>query len=1235
MQQANRRSAQQRITSRTGRGVQPGGGAGQIDHATPLRWPAAAAVGLLVTPLLCSTAPAQWGWVGGQLGAAAADPAVQAAKRLDRLESDLQQTGSLGLQQPSVWGEARLTSHRQEVERQLQRRLGSFQESWQAGLRYSDAASVGLMLSVAAADSAVASGPVAVPAAGSVVQPSPAAASGGVASSGWLDGWEGPQIEPVVHNRQLDRYLSALNELRRINEGDDIADSPGYALNLVRLPVSLLPGKRTQEGYGAQVSLTVQPLLDPDLLARTFRRLVIREVVDQFALLAVRFGEPQPELARRQLELMRQADRQATVITERLRELVEQQLAEQIEPPPLEQPPAGWPVPGDWPTRSATDRDSGELLPSPWPPEAGWIELREQLANHRNYFHHRFRQLALLALLSDEPRLSQQLGPHSRGWRYRWSGPDGEFELELEYRHLQQVVWQLLESPRASLPAALWYRAALDGVAGGHAQRWELAIPLRRDPAVSGNRYRLPVAIETEQLESELLRLWPGPSESGRLRPSDWQASGWPRLRWYLEGLLGINQDEGKLSAILQQASWQLGESLPGWLPEPSVPTSLRSARQPLPPSMLLEVVGTENVLLLIDYLNRGLGQPVGADAAATPPAPAADRWLAAAGRYLEEELQGAYAWLDRPESAGVWELAGPELERAIAHQDWRQVEAIRQAFFSQSQFGMGGSVVESCGWLILVHACGLRQQLAVQMQRELGGLSAEQLCGLHWPHPPAAAAEAFAQYVLRRWPVQVFALDPVSQEQNIAEGAFSRRQLQLALAVSVARGGTTPAAAADYLRRWESELQTVSLNPTAIGFAHGSQTFGWRFYPRLQPPPTSGWLQTAAQTFTGPPTVSRKLRSLRLEPGVRECSAVILVPSFVEQLQLSGQGHWFSLANPQQRLPSNQQAAQLQRQWQQLGEELQRCAGGGPRLLGGVLTRHQQLGEQLPWQHLVVRLPNDCVAAGSELFADRATDLAPQLRGWFGAQEIVPHRPTHLFLVGTGLSVHQTRILCHGESLPYRLISRQVCEVEIPAGLIDSHSRPADGWVTIQLATPYGVSSPLRVPVAASQHRSADLMWHTPRLIVRRRGLSEGAGGSRPVEAKGTLWLPAESLAWTASQAGLAEQLDLELKLLVRDGYGEWGIGPPLGVKARWLADPGLYRLTDDQRPKLVAWLESALPLLAGRELSGESAAAGGPLRESGLGATGGLSLVATLTGGGIGTREVLGSIPVLLAED
>jgi len=81
-------------------------------------------------------------------------------------------------------------------------------------------------------------------------------------------------IKPVLELDQRSRYLQHLHELRRINEGDDTSDSPGYSLNLVRIPVSMLPGKLTRTGFGAEITVTATPFLSDDLLPTTFRNLV-------------------------------------------------------------------------------------------------------------------------------------------------------------------------------------------------------------------------------------------------------------------------------------------------------------------------------------------------------------------------------------------------------------------------------------------------------------------------------------------------------------------------------------------------------------------------------------------------------------------------------------------------------------------------------------------------------------------------------------------------------------------------------------------------------------------------------------------------------------------------------------------------------------------------------------------------------------------------------------------------
>ena len=91
-------------------------------------------------------------------------------------------------------------------------------------------------------------------------------------------------LEPTIYLDQMKRYLDHLNELRRINNGDDTADSPGYALHMVRIPVSLLPGQRTSKGYGAEISVTIKPVLGEELLPTTFRDLVANDIEDRLAL---------------------------------------------------------------------------------------------------------------------------------------------------------------------------------------------------------------------------------------------------------------------------------------------------------------------------------------------------------------------------------------------------------------------------------------------------------------------------------------------------------------------------------------------------------------------------------------------------------------------------------------------------------------------------------------------------------------------------------------------------------------------------------------------------------------------------------------------------------------------------------------------------------------------------------------------------------------------------------------
>jgi hypothetical protein len=226
------------------------------------------------------------------------------ADEIDWLQAHINAYGSIVAKHPDVWGQNRLTRARYEYEEQLRDKLGTFQELSNASLRRSDQAFLGLALAlsdtpattgrgtsttkpadVTASVTNLISNPVGGGTPGEMVitRTPPFAATAQPFADFGLANSNAVSLEPTIHLDHLSRYLNHLHELRRINEGDDIADSPGYALNLVRIPVSITPGQHTQAGHGAEITVTADPQLGDELLPITFRTLVINDLVDMLA----------------------------------------------------------------------------------------------------------------------------------------------------------------------------------------------------------------------------------------------------------------------------------------------------------------------------------------------------------------------------------------------------------------------------------------------------------------------------------------------------------------------------------------------------------------------------------------------------------------------------------------------------------------------------------------------------------------------------------------------------------------------------------------------------------------------------------------------------------------------------------------------------------------------------------------------------------------------------------------
>jgi len=847
------------------------------------------------------------------------DPCVdELAARLEWIEHRIDTHGSIVAKQPDVWGQSRLTRHRYEYEAQLHRQLGRFEERAHAAIRRSDQQYLGMALALQAAAGRRRRGDdvVAVPEASVVNQIGDLLPSGneGLGRDGQLvisrsapfsqPGLPGafPEepigLEPTLHLDHLSRYLQHLQALRRVNEGDDSADAPGYALNLIRLPVSILPGSLTRRGYGAEITLSVAPQLDDNLLPRTFRNLVINDLVDTIA----------PALV-----------------------------------------------------HCINDADCLQ-----------WAQTIEQ-ARQGN----------------------------SR----------------------QSIVPQ----------------------------------------------QRIMAAIES------------------------------------------------------------LGDRLPAIAPAPPPVTKSRRARLPLPGSQLADVAGVGPLARLIVATHTALaGHPVSR--------PCIE--LTDVRAFLTSELEAACDFLAVPAQQEIWqELAGWQLADLIRGRQIAAVDAIRCHAFRR--FGAADladstppasattdhdaccspepaatppcrTTTAALAWAILVESALLDARLAADIAATTpGGSGLPCLAGPFFgPTPSAEARAVFADYVQRRWPIRVFALDPVIDEQNVEESFARRREAQIAMAVAFASGRTSAQALNRATRRLELDMATVSLNRTAVGFTHGADTFGWRFAPRVQPPPTrtgiGGWAETLCGTSSDADLASRCL-----EPGIRECTAVIVMPSFIPRLSFDVHTNWFALAHPKDTEPDLHDTVKLARAVAAVRESAVACQACQHRyadgLLAQLLRRADQLEQELSLQTLAAKVPLENTAGGFELFDAGITDLAAELTGWYGAPGIDPQATTTLFLTGEGFSIHDTRLIAGGRPLSFRLLSREVMEVSIPPSvqpLAQTSCRVAtagDGpeplplpspasaersattaatplcttvcngrkLVDFHLATPYGVSSHLLVPVA------------------------------------------------------------------------------------------------------------------------------------------------------------------------
>jgi len=928
-----------------------------------------------------------------------ADPTIKSlACDLDHLERHIDWFGSVTAKVPDVWGQARLTQYREEFEKTMSEELENFKIAINGSESRSDqvffASATALSMAAQPKPPVIGSVSTLVPSQQSTTVLAPVPTGGASLTQTTpkssappvkpLDidnpsnlisdtdkvinrtdakvtqlGFQGVgtgviSIEPTEYLAQKKRYVDFLNQIRRENEGDDTADSPGYSLNLVRIPVSVLPGKRTDVGFGAEITMTLSPILGEDLLPMTMRNLLVNDIQTQlgFALTQALNTTPQVE------------------------------------------------------SLFTTD-----------------FEL----------FVHAIARLTDYTVLKDHTRL------------YTFANKLNDDT-------------ELAKSIRAALSKYATdkdLRAYLEGSAPNG-----LNITLPPRPPQSPPACCPPGTVPVP----------PAPASAGaKSSPTNYKMS----LRAALPG------------SVLTQLQFPL----------PSLPfANGLDNRTAFPESQMFDIYGTEALFDIAYAADNAFKATIQKQKFAHLPD---------IQSFLREETRSAYEFLKK--NPDLWtSFCTPQLAQAIHSQRWDEVNDIRVRYRQAVSMLAGSekanpaemdlaqppaqfSMTSGLGWCLIVDAALLNDRLLRDM-REIATAKGVALSGCdHWcpyylPDAPPDCRRAFAEYVRIRWPIHVFALDPYIQEQNIADSLSTRRELQLALSIAFTNGQINARQLTRFARRLEGEFETIDLNRTQVGFGHGENVFGWRFYPRYQTPDTeSNFTALFRDTLIGGPNRNQLLRDRRLEPGMRECVAVVMMPSFVPYANLDTVSNWFPLPNPKHKVLDTEQAVRLSHTVQTI-KNRSGSIKDASEYRNGELHRLQnradQLEARLPTQTIATPVPVLDTYGGFDMFSNGTSDLAPDLFGWYGAPGIDPEADvTTLFLVGDHFSPLHTKIIVGNQAITkdnQSMLSRQVVMVTFSKGAYQLTAAGAAGAsaggigaeVRVHLATPYGVSRELSIPV-------------------------------------------------------------------------------------------------------------------------------------------------------------------------
>ena len=388
---------------------------------------------------------------------------------------------------------------------------------------------------------------------------------------------------------------------------------------------------------------------------------------------------------------------------------------------------------------------------------------------------------------------------------------------------------------------------------------------------------------------------------------------------------------------------------------------------------------------------------------------------------------------------------------------------------------GRRTEVVSLLTFALRIQAAGVNRRLKQDMTDQDPSLKRETLRSLSFFEPEVSdqAMSAFEHYVNAKWPLRVYAIEPVIAQQNVADAYSRRTQTALDLVGSSLAGPTRAIAGLTTDRRSADDETAIRLNPTMVGFGAGQSTFGWVFYPRLQTRRgRDGRLLTDVALLLNGRLPNPIGDDQSIEPGQRECTALIEMPNFIPKIEFVTVANWFRTSEVGDGQRSDlEKASVLGRKLVAAESALNRAKVEGqyrPEEYLIATERLEQLKDMMPTQRMVVRVPSSGDDNDSRIFCSLGLQLRPSLVGWHGRPPEQGVEST-LFVEGRNFSVHDTHVIAGGKPARSVLVSRNLLEVTVACDASPTPSAEGNPLLGIDVATPNGVSNHLLIKMIAA----------------------------------------------------------------------------------------------------------------------------------------------------------------------